>query len=37
VDVSVAYRDEMSGREDLEILIEARPMLFDAMDNLAPF
>ena len=37
VDVSVAYRDEMSGREDLEILIEARPMLFNAMDNLAPF
>lgn len=37
VDISEAYKAELSRRKDLEIITEARPMAFDQKDNLEPF
>jgi hypothetical protein len=37
VDVSTAYRPEISERSDLEILSDPRPFRFDPNDNLEPF
>ncbi|MEE9495347.1 MAG: lactate racemase domain-containing protein [Desulfobacterales bacterium] len=37
VDISEAYREELSRRKDLEIITEARPMAFNQEGNLEPF
>ena len=37
VDVSEAYEDELSTRNDLEIVVEKRAMEFDAAGNLESF
>ena len=37
VDVSEAYEEELSTRNDLEIVVEKRAMKFDAAGNLEPF
>jgi hypothetical protein len=37
VEVSEAYREEISKRDDLAVIHEARPMVFDSEDNLEPF
>jgi hypothetical protein len=37
VEVSEAYEEELSTRNDLEILVEKTEMQFDALGNLEPF
>lgn len=37
VEVSNAYKKEIMTRDDLEIVAEARPMVFDSENNLEPF
>jgi hypothetical protein len=37
VEISQAYEDETSKRDDLEIVIPKREMDFDAAGNLRPF
>jgi hypothetical protein len=37
VEISEAYKEEVSQRKDLEIIIEKRPLVFDMEGNLEPF
>jgi hypothetical protein len=37
VEISQAYEGALSGRDDLEIIAEARPMVFDHEGYLKPF
>lgn len=37
VDISKAYKEELSLRRDLEIIVEEKPFVFDSEGNLEPF
>lgn len=37
VDISKAYKEELSLRRDLEIIVEEKPLVFDSEGNLEPF
>lgn len=37
IDISEAYKEELSQKRDLEIIIEERPFVFDREGNLEPF